>query len=411
VNESSPLANGPTVALPEVVCPTAGCLEDAFDAGPLVPFSDEVIDLLATVSAVLLKDPVSRQFPDVATFGFWCRRSSVRGMQQSHTPLGTRVGRGLVFHIAPGNVPVNFAYSLVAGMLAGNANIVRLPSASFRQVDMICAAFDGALASPEHASLRDHVRLIRYGREDAATTRLLSARCDVRVVWGGDESISEIRRSALPARAFDVTFADRYSLCVIDADAYLEREDTSSVAEGFYNDTYLFDQNACTAPHLVVWLGGRDAVERAKKRFWHALHQVVERRYELATVSAVDKRASAYRFAALHEGCRIEPADDNLITRVSAATLEPGIESWRSACGYFTEFHAAQLADIVPVITGRYQTLSYLGVDPDVLRELVVYHRMPGIDRIVPVGRTLDFSLDWDGYDLVCSLSRVIAVT
>ena len=32
------------------------------------------------------------------------------------------------------------------------------------------------------------------------------------------------------------------------------------------------------------------------------------------------------------------------------------------------------------------------------------------LDRIVPVGRTLDFSLEWDGYNLVHTLSRLVAV-
>ena len=33
-----------------------------------------------------------------------------------------------------------------------------------------------------------------------------------------------------------------------------------------------------------------------------------------------------------------------------------------------------------------------------------------GIDRIVPVGKTMDFSLVWDGRDLINELSRVVVV-
>ena len=32
-----------------------------------------------------------------------------------------------------------------------------------------------------------------------------------------------------------------------------------------------------------------------------------------------------------------------------------------------------------------------------------------GIDRIAPVGHTMDFALTWDGYDLIRTLSRRIA--
>ena len=31
-----------------------------------------------------------------------------------------------------------------------------------------------------------------------------------------------------------------------------------------------------------------------------------------------------------------------------------------------------------------------------------------GIDRIVPVGQTMDFDLIWDGYDLSRDLTRVV---
>ena len=34
-----------------------------------------------------------------------------------------------------------------------------------------------------------------------------------------------------------------------------------------------------------------------------------------------------------------------------------------------------------------------------------------GVDRIVPVGKTMDFDLFWDGYDLYSCLTRVVAVS
>ena len=37
-----------------------------------------------------------------------------------------RLGRGLLFHVAPSNVPTMFVYTYVIAILAGNANIIRL---------------------------------------------------------------------------------------------------------------------------------------------------------------------------------------------------------------------------------------------------------------------------------------------
>ena len=30
------------------------------------------------------------------------------------------------------------------------------------------------------------------------------------------------------------------------------------ITKKFYNDTYLVDQNACSSPHLILWLGKQD---------------------------------------------------------------------------------------------------------------------------------------------------------
>ena len=49
------------------------------------------------------------------------------------------MGRGSVLHITPSNVPTNFAYSMVFGLLSGNNNIIRLPSKNFHQVKILCA--------------------------------------------------------------------------------------------------------------------------------------------------------------------------------------------------------------------------------------------------------------------------------
>ena len=56
---------------------------------------------------------------------------------------------------------------------------------------------------------------VSYGREEEIN-RSFSAIADVRILWGGDRTIEEIRRVApLPAHAIDTGFADRYSLCVL----------------------------------------------------------------------------------------------------------------------------------------------------------------------------------------------------
>ena len=82
---------------------------------------------------------------------------------------GIRIGKGLVFHIAPSNVPVNFAYSLALGLLSGNANIVRVSSKPFSQVDIICEALAALFAGEEYAAIRACTSVVSYGHDKEIT--------------------------------------------------------------------------------------------------------------------------------------------------------------------------------------------------------------------------------------------------
>ncbi|MCE5343603.1 MAG: hypothetical protein LLF96_08500, partial [Eubacteriales bacterium] len=215
----------------------------------LQPFDPRATAFLAAVSAALLKDPRVKTYPDVTTFAFFCRRANLAALRVSCGDLSGRLGRGLVFHIAPGNVPMNFAYSLVTALLAGNASVVKAPSRIFTQTALVCETMAQLLAG-QHADMRPYVNVVSHPREQQPVTEVFSALCDARVVWGGDETIRRVRQAPLSPRAVEVTFADRWSLMVIDAQIVLAMDDSvlATAAQGFYNDTWLLDQNACTAP-------------------------------------------------------------------------------------------------------------------------------------------------------------------
>ena len=379
-----------------------------FQARPFAPFSEEVTSFLQSVSARLLRMPQCRSFPDVISFAFWCRKGSLERLREHYAGNLRRLGRGIVYHISPSNVPVNFAYSLAASLLAGNANIVRVPSKPFEQVNLICGALRATLEEPVFAPLRDHVVLLRYERSEEIN-RYFSRNCDVRVIWGGDRTIAEIRKASLPARSFDLAFADRYSLCVINAHEYLCKAEPAALATHFYNDTYLTDQNACTSPHLVVWLGSAKDVVAAKHLFWDALHAVVASKYEMSAIWSVDKYTKFLEMA-MGLGARLTPMSDQLILRAQLDALAPNIDEYRGATGFFAEYDAGDLSELAAIVSRKYQTLAYYGVPVEALEAWVTTHRLCGIDRIVPIGKTMDFSLTWDGYDLIETLSRRYAI-
>ena len=367
------------------------------------PFDDQVVDYLDSVSKTLLNDIEAKQYPDVITFAFWCRKASIKNLQKPYVNNMNLIGRGVAFHIAPSNVAVNFAYSLVVGMLSGNANIVRLPSKEFEQVRIICDALKKAL----NVIIKQYICLIQYGH-DQDITDYLSSVCDTRIIWGGDQTIAEIRKSPLKPRTTEITFADRYSICVIDADEYLKEKNTKSIAQGFFNDTYLSDQNACTSPRLVVWMG--DSVKEAQDVFWNELHSLVKEKYLLQQVQVVSKYVNLYKQAAHNEHVHLIKGKDNYMVRVKVDELTDRLMDYKGNSGYFMEYEANSLDEILPLCTSQCQTLSYYGLDANKIQDFVMTSRPRGIDRIVPIGKTMDFSLVWDGYDLIRSLSREISI-
>lgn len=389
---------------------TTLCGGDWEQAKPLAPFADQILAFLSDLSSLLMKTPAARPYPDVITFAFFCRRANLEKLRQAYEgDLDCRMGRGLTFHIAPSNVPINFAYSLVSALLAGNACIVKASSQDFPQTRIVANAMK-QLLDGAHAALRNHVTVVVYPREKQDITERFSAACDSRIIWGGDETVRRVRTAPLMPHANEVTFPDRYSLLAISAGAVLAMDDKqlAVAAQGFYNDTYLTDQNACTSPRLIYWLGSGDTLAQAQERFWAAVHSYASARYPLEPVVAVDKLTAAYRAALQLPGSRIIPMPDNLVVRIAIGQLTPEMDENRCAGGFFLEYAADSLEDLIPVVKRKYQTLSYLGLDKEALVRFVRQNRLTGIDRIAPVGSTMDFALLWDGIDLIRTLSRVV---
>ena len=372
------------------------------NAPPLPIFSEEAHAFLAALSARILADAEAKAYPDVVTLGFWCRPASIHRMQHNYDSEENRLGRGIVFHVAPSNVAVNFAYSCIAAFLAGCASIVRLPSKDFPQVALLCRLFSETLA--EFPALVPYFLFVRYGHEQDVNEHY-TRMAQTRVIWGGDATIGEIRRAPLAPRANEITFADRHSLAVLNADAYLAAADKARIAQDFYNDTYLSDQNACTAPHFIIWVGAE--VAEAQEVFWTTLHGLVRTRYTLQAVQTVDKLTQLYRLG-VHAAAQQIPMEDNLITRVCVAELTEELAAYKAGSGFFIEYRAQELAEIRPLCGISCQTLSYYGVERDSLLRSVLAMRSAGVDRIVPIGRTMDFALVWDGVDLIRTMSRAI---
>ncbi len=385
---------------------SAEITEQLITVRAMTPFNERIVDFLNSVSKEVMNDPRSRAYSDVVTFGFWVRKGSVIRLKEKFEAKDhvMRLGRGVVFHIAPSNVPVNFAYSLVAGLLNGNANVVRVPSKDFPQVTILTDAFNKALS--QYQDMKPYVICVRYERSKDIND-LFSSITDVRIVWGGDQTIAELRKSPLPPRSGEITFADRYSFAVIDSESYLNIEDKRKVAVDFYNDTFFSDQNACTSPKVIIWTG--DKIEEAKRIFWEEEHTLAEKKYTFQPIQGVNKLTQSFRISAAQPGVKIEEHKDNLIVRVTVPEITVQLMKYWDNGGYFYEYDCKDILEIEPLCNDkRCQTVAYIGDSKMMLPLLRA--GVKGIDRVVPIGKTMDFDLIWDGYNLSAQLTRSVVL-
>lgn len=371
-----------------------------------LPFDDNVLNFLNDVSKRLMARADVKEYSDLVAFAFWIRKSATLKLKGRFCQDNGNIymGRGVAFHIAPSNVPVNYAYSLATGLLTGNANIVRVPSKNFPQIEIINDVINETLE--KHKEIKPYICLVRYERNQMIN-EMLSLLADVRIVWGGDATIAEIRKSPLSPRAGEITFADRFSIAVIDSEVYMNRENKSRIAEAFYNDTYLTDQNACTSPRIVVWVGS--AKEDAKRIFWHEFHELVAKKYVFQSIQGIDKLSKCYLLAAVEGNIKLNERADNLIFRVSILDGLEKIMEFKGNSGYFFEYDCDDILELKELCNDKHcQTVAYLG-NKSMLYPLLK-SGVKGIDHIVPIGRTMDFDLIWDGYNLFERLVRIIKI-
>lgn len=374
---------------------------------PLQPYSDDAIDFLSQLSKNLMKSPLLRNYSDISALAFWCRKGNLQRLKEDCSEATHRLGRGLCFHIAPGNIPINFAFSYVFGLLAGCSNIVRLSSKFYPQIQPLCEEIAKTLK--DFPEIEKRTAFIRYSANDEITATFCKD-ADARLIWGGDHTIAKVRAMESKPRCVDVCFADRYSICLIDAEAILGADETTMgrLVSNFYNDTYLMDQNACSSEQLIFWINDKEA---AREKFWNAVYQFAADKYELQPAICVDKYTQV--FEDILDGKSIGKIErkTNFLYRINLSKLEEDITTLRGKGGYFYEYALSDLTEIVPLVNDKFQTITYFGVDSEEVRNFIVKNNLRGVDRIVPIGKAMDIDIMWDGFDLVRMLSRYIDKT
>ena len=182
----------------------------------LKPFDPLIINFLDDFSKILRKE--SKNLSDLITLSFFCRRNNILKLKNKYFNNDhVSFGLGLLFHITPSNIPTNFAYSLIFGLLCGNSNIVKVPTKNFKEISVICETLNKTLSFKKYIKVKRMISIIRYTNNDELTKKL-SLICDARLIWGGDKTISNIKKYESKSRNIDIPFSDRFSISLINTE-------------------------------------------------------------------------------------------------------------------------------------------------------------------------------------------------
>ena len=398
-----------------VQTPLGGSLDALLAAPDLPPFHPSITNFVGAFSRALMKTPAARGFPEIISLAHWMRPRAVLDLSESYAatrPTGTvPLSRGIALHFAPGNVDTIFLYSALLAILTGNRNIVRVSSRPSPQIDLLVGVLNDLLSDPAHAAVADRLLILKYDHDDQITAAL-SRLCDLRVIWGGDQTVQTIKTLPIAPRARDVSFPNRWSLATLSAQAVMALDETELAKLGtdFANDAYWFGQMACSSPRMALWIGTAQDTQAAAARFWPAVRHAADRfAAEIAPVNYVNKLVSQH-IAAIEGDLRdITPLADNVVSVGHMTTLKAPDDDLCVGEGLFWEAQVEALAKITPLLDIRSQTIVSFGITGDTWRDLIT-DTGAQIDRVVPFGQALQFGHIWDGMDLLTEFSRAVSV-
>ena len=372
------------------------------DALTQMPFDEKIINTLSQLGMFLMKN--SRKEPSIVAAGYWLRKAHLLTLQQEYLE-SCNSAKGVAFHIAPGNVDTLFFYSIVVSVLSGNQTILRISNKLTPQtqffIELLTRFFN---EDKKHDVVYSLIHIIQYNHDTEQglnITQQLSLFADVRVIWGGDNTVEKISQITQKIGANNITFPDRYSVAVIKLNHEGEIEHAVNL---LITDIKPFFQQACSSPKVMYWL---NTEQKLQEKFWLLFTAKAAEQLRLMSNDLVSKLVYLQRLPLLlcqdeKNKISIEKHADLQLVNVKFITKE----AIKAHCGLWVLLNqqVERLTDIE--LLSHCQTVTTTGIEASIIKywqQPTKLEKTP--KRVVPAGQALTFSHIWDGIDLIDSLT------
>jgi hypothetical protein len=305
--------------------------------------------------------------------------------------------RGVVCHWIAGNVPLLGAFGWATSSLLGNVNVIRLSS---RQADHLSPLLDYlSSSSPAGEEMVSRTVVMAFERNHVAAHEAMSLLADVRIAWGGKETIEAIRGLPCGWDCEDVIMGPRVSYAVVDP---LVAE--GRVLERLVTDIVYFDQLACSSPQIVFAKGqeGEPLFDRFLAAFEETFAQQALKFPRHALDFAETYQIHLDRTRTLLTGNNLRR---DAQTQWTMAVLRAPIKSLTCANRFVQIAPYDRLDEIYPYLAPNTQTILTV-LEPHEFEDFTENASQRGACRFPLPGEGNHFETPWDGIPFVSRLCR-----
>lgn len=355
------------------------------------PFSNQVIKLLDLTSQKIFAMRANRE--ELFPIAFYCRKSNLLSLKERYN---NRLSCGTSLFICPKNVDVLSCYAVVFGILTGNFTVVR-PSNSELFLLFTEILFN-ATKELGFSEIFDNFKILDPQNElDLVVWSQMS---NVRVAWGGNNSIQRYASMKTSVDCRDVFFPHRDSIAIIDCNSI---NDIDELATLFCQCAYSFKQSSCSSPRFVYFLHCKTIII---EEFWNKVAKIVKEKWDFSPINIIDKYYYLCKYLSKYQ-VQVKTYNNFVYTiegKVQDVNMEPP-RGWGT-------FITINVDTILDCFRGhkQLQTISYYGLDKHEIWAELVNSSNTSVTRIVPFDKVLEFNHIVDGVDIIERLTRQITL-
>lgn len=319
--------------------------------------------------------------------------------------------RGLVCHWLAGNVQILGMFALAQSIIAKNVNLLRVSSKDEGVFQKLLETFRGAAYTTENGytvrgdELLETIALVSYPHDNRRLGEMMSREADVRIAWGGAESVRTV--AAFPSRigAETVIFGPKLSLAAIAKESLSSPSDAKKLARRLSVDVSVFDQTGCASPHnLFIETGGavsvREFAALLSEEMAKAEIRIPKPPMSVEQVSQVHSIRGVYDFKGEVIG------SDTLSWTLLLE--DEGKEPELCAPVYSRVLFIHPVKSIFDCLQHVGPDIQTIGLEAPAEKAAAFAEKatVQGVERLPQIGRMLNFEMPWDGVFLFDRLVR-----